>query len=82
MKKNVKHKGKLTPNAVLNEVGGAVKKEITFHLNHYLDDVDIYEPIIEKLLMEGWQIDNDRKRDEEIGNYIFRHVWLIRVFEV
>ena len=79
--KKFKARNSNNANTVLNEVGGAVKKEITFHLNHYLDDVDIYEPIIEKLLMEGWQIDNDRKRDEEIGNYIFRHVWLIRVFE-
>ena len=82
MKKNNKGKAKSKTNAntVLNEVGGAVKKEITFHLNHYVDDAHIYEPIIERLLREGWKLDNDRCREEFIGNYIFRHRWVSRIF--
>ena len=82
MKKNNKGKAKskTNDNTVLNEVGGAVKKEITFHVNHYSDDWHIYEPIIDQLLKEGWQLDYERCRNEDINNYIFRHRWLVRLF--
>ena len=56
------------------------KKEITFHLNHYLVDENIYLPIIDKLVSDGWEIDRERTNTEIIGTSTFNNVWLKRVF--
>ena len=58
-----------------------MKQEITFHVNHYEEDEHIYVPIINKLISEGWHIDEERSKTEIIGVHTFKFVWLKRVFE-
>ncbi len=59
-----------------------IKKKIEFHVNHYAQDEKIYQPIIDKLILEGWEIDSNRTKTEFIGTHEFRHVWLQRVFNI